>query len=291
MKAMSRVGLAAVMAGITAGAYAVGGGTAASSSAALDSARAEEERSASEPGKKGSKPSPFFTTDFTDVATLPAFSIAAPSGMVPSWGTVFASYGGTTNTAGSGDYDGAFAIGAGFGDAQESVGGALNVGIGSVNPNDGGQLERGNFDISFGHFFTETLTSVAVGGIDLGGWHAGGGRNDPSYYASVTQIWPNDVAPVIFNAGIGSNNFTFLRSTVQNRSRNIGLFGSASIYVLPQASIVLDYTSGISTAGVSLVPIASLPVTVNLAAYDMFKYAPQHDEVSFLASITYAYTF
>jgi hypothetical protein len=141
-----------------------------------------------------------------------------------------------------------------------------------------------------GHFFTESLTGVSVGIQNIGNWNAGGQDPDQSYHASVTQIWANDYLPTIFTAGIGNENFTFQRST-QDESENIGAFGSVAVYVLPQVSLIADYTSGVATAGASVVPVASWPVTVNLSAYDIGTYLEDHDTVSFQASISYAYTF
>jgi hypothetical protein len=230
-----------------------------------------------------------FTMDFTKVASLPAFTITSPSGLVPSWGVVFGSLSGIRNAPNSNATDGAAAIGIGFGDSQKSVGGALTLGVGSINF-DGGQFNRGNIGISVGHLFTETLTSVAVGAQNITGWSANDGSNDASLYASVTQILANDFVPVILNAGIGNNGYTFLRSS-ESRTTSIAPFASAAFYLLPQVSLIADYTSGVTSTSVSLTPIASIPVIINLGAWDLFEYAPDHNNVSFVGSIAYSYSF
>lgn len=273
---------------LTANAANGGGSANAASSAALDStARDAERRSTGRQKPAGGDE--WFTTNFDQVATLPAFSLSAPAGLVPSWGVVFASGGGISNAPGSDKLDAALGAGFGFGNAAENVGGAVTLGIGSISP-DGGQLNRGNVGASLGHFFTDTLTAVSVGGQNLTGWNAGGGNPDASLYAAVTQILPNDYVPVIINGGIGNGGYYFLRSDKAS-TRNVAPFFSATAYVMPQIGLVADYTAGVTSAGVSLVPIASLPITVNLGAWDLFTYAPDHDNVSFMGSIAYAYTF
>ncbi|MBK2123874.1 hypothetical protein [Fangia hongkongensis] len=258
-------------------------GASASSSAALTS-------NVSEKGKKASSDY-FFTMDYLKMATLPGFSMGAPAGMVPSWGVAFASFGGITNSPSDYRTDGSASVGFGIGDAKKNVGGAVSLGIGSINPTDGGSFNRGNIGLSLGHFFTKTLTSVAVGGQSLGGWNAGGSSAvDPSYYAAVTQILPNNIAPVIVNAGIGTNSYFFLRST-KKPTTHIAPFGSVAVYVLPQVSLIADYTSGVASAGASIVPVAAWPITVNVGAWDVFKYAPNHDRISLSGSVAYAYVF
>ncbi|TNF66329.1 MAG: hypothetical protein EP298_09265 [Gammaproteobacteria bacterium] len=233
----------------------------------------------------------FFTKDYQKVATLPAFSLGAPVGLVPSWGVIFAGAGGLTNSPSSNDVDGSLAFGFGIGDAIKNVGGAISLGIGSVDPTDGGEFNRGNFGVSLGHFFTKTLTAISVGGLNLGGWNDGGSdAMDPSFYGAITQILPNDYFPVILNLGVGNNSFYYLKSD-QRPTTHVGVFGSAAVYILPQLSAIVDYTSGVTTAGVGIVPIAAWPISITLSVYDIFEYVPDHPRVSFMGSISYAYTF
>lgn len=232
----------------------------------------------------------YIAHNFDQVATLPSFTFSAPSGMVPSYGVVFGGVGGVTNVRGSSRTDGAASVGFGYGDAQESLGGAVTVGLGSINPSDGGALNRGYLGLSMGHFFTKTLTGVSAGINNIGGWHAGEGIPTQSYYLAATQLLSNNFMPVVVSAGVGNNLYTFQRST-KDRNTHVGVFGSVAVYVLPQVSLIADYTSGITTLGASLVPIAKLPIVVNLGARDVFEYGTNQHRVSFVGSISYAYSF
>lgn len=232
-----------------------------------------------------------FATDFSQMATVPSFSMGAPAGLVPSWGVVYGGAGMLTSAPAGGGTDAAGSVGVGFGDAINAIGGGVSLGIGSLDPRDGGAFNRGDLSVSFGHLFTQTLTGVAVGVNNIGVWTKNSGTSySPSYYAAVTQLLPNDIAPVVLNAGVGNNSYAFEHATKQGNDA-IGVFASAAAYVLPQLALVADYTSGATSLGVSVVPVAKWPLTVNLGAYDVFKYVPDHQKVSFTGSIAYAYAF
>jgi len=253
-----------------------------------------DERSAEEKEKEnGDLSDSFFTMDIGKLATLPGFTMAAPAGMAPGWGVVFGAAGALTNLPDSGsggnETGSAVAMGFGFGDPQKILGGSVTLGVGLINPQES-NFNQGDLGISLGHLFTETLTSFAVGAQNVTGW--GSGNRDPeiSLYAAVTQIFMNNYVPVFVNVGLGNSSFYFLRSSDDVSSR-VSPFASVSFYVLPQVSIITDYTSGVASAGVSIVPIAYLPLSVNLGAWDIFSYVPYHDNVSFLGSISYSYSF
>ena len=114
----------------------------------------------------------YLNRSFDELATLPSFSMGAPAGLVPSFGVVFAGIGGITKSPGSGDTDGSMAVGMGYGNAQESYGGAVTLGIGSVN-DDEDFASTGVLSVSLGRFFSEQLTGVSVGVINLDIWHDG----------------------------------------------------------------------------------------------------------------------
>ncbi len=239
----------------------------------------------------GTQRKTIFTRTYNEVATLPGFTLGAPSGLVPGRGVIFGSVGGIADPSNSDDdIDGALSAGFGFGDPYDRFGGALTLGIGSVNVDDGFG-ETGVLSLALGRFFSDKLTGVSVGLINLKGWDDGRVMPKPSLYAAVTKILPNDVGPIIVNAGIGNNGYRPVDSDAKRPVRAGGIFASAGIYVLPQVSVIVDYTSGIFSAGASIVPIASLPMTLSLGAYDLTTEVPGHDNAYFVGTLSYAYTF
>ena len=234
--------------------------------------------------------STFFTRDFNELATLPSFSMGAPVGLVPSFGVVFAGIGGLDKSPGSGETDGSMAFGMGYGDPHEKLGGAITVGVGSVTQDDDFG-STGVLSLSVGRFFPKQLVGLSLGVINIEAWSDDRVMPDPSYYAAISLLLPEDELQTVFNLGIGNNGYAPLRSAEENRKRKLGGFVSMGVYVFPQLSIVVDYTSGVTSAGISLVPFVSVPLTINMGAYDVYKYIPGNEDVSFIGSIAYAYSF
>lgn len=225
--------------------------------------------------------------EFQQLKSVPGFSISAPSGLAGSWGTVFT---GVSFRANSDDKDAALAFGTGFGNAFESIGGTAVVGIGSVDPRDGGAFNRGSLDLAFGHNFSEYGFGLSAGATNINLWReTSANDNDPSFYLAGTKLLPNDVAPVILTAGLGNNNYVSYKRGGDFKKKVDG-FGAVAVYVHPQISLIADYTSGLTAAGVSFVPVKHWPVNLTVGADDIFKQSEQ-EKVSFIASLSASYTF
>lgn len=232
----------------------------------------------------------YVAQNYQELAILPSFTMSAPAGLVPGWGVVFAGVSGTHNSVE--DTDGALGFGFGYGDPYESLGGAVSLSIGSVNPDDGGAFNRGDLNLSLGHTFSQYGLGVAVGMTGAELWHDNNNKNhevDPSFYASVTKLLPNDVAPVIVTAGLGNNAYADTNDTGDKKDK-VYPFASVAAYVMPQMSLIADYTSGVTTLGVGIVPSPKLPITITLGAYDIAEQGKQ-GVTSFIGGISAAYAF
>ncbi|WP_320045946.1 hypothetical protein [uncultured Ilyobacter sp.] len=229
----------------------------------------------------------YLVDDFTQLKTVPGFTFGAPSGLVPGWGVGFAALSGVHKDS---DTDGAAAFGFGFGDPFESVGGAASLSVGSIDPSDGGAFDRGSLNLSLGHTFPEYGMGVAVGMSNYDIWHdSHEDKLDESFYAAATKLFPNDTAPVILTAGFGNESFVDI-NTDDDRDSKIGPFVSGAVYVHPQMSLILDYTTGITTFGTSLVPFPDYPVSIGLALTDLFKEADE-EEIGFIGSLAVGFRF
>lgn len=236
----------------------------------------------------GDKPLVYLAENFHEMATLPGFSMGAPSGLVSSYGVAFAGLSGRRD---SDDTDGAMALGMGFGN-PDTIGGAVSLGIGSIDPRDGGSFNRGNLNLNVGHHFKEYGFGWSVGmtGLDL--WHAShldGDRQDPSFYTAVTKLWANDILPVAITAGFGNNSYADINKE-NDRKDKVDGFGAVAFYLIPQLSLVVDYTSNILTTGISVVPFPDYPISVNLGATNLTEQGP-NDKVAAIGSIAAAYVF
>ena len=237
-----------------------------------------------------------FSADrYDEVATLPVFSLGAPTGMVASWGSVFVAFGGlATESAGTSRTDASSSVGMGFGNPVKSIGATLSLSIGSVAP-DGDMAERGSVGFSIGKFFVGPQLGVAIGGIDVGGWNDITLPRDHSAYIAVTKIIPLDEYPIIVSLGAGNNAFADVQTIALNPTLNprkeIDAFAAIAFYLTPHINLLVDYTAGVSSAGTSIAPLADVPLVITLGAYDISKDVPGHTSVSFTGSIAYAFRF
>ena len=250
---------------------------AAQSSAALSSGNAV-----------GRKEFFYIAKNFQEVKVIPGFTMNAPIGLVPGKGVIFAGVSGTYNDVEHAD--GALGLGFGYGNPAESLGGAVSLSLGSINPEDGGALNRGNANISVGHTFTEYGLGTAVGMTGATLWHDNGDDElDPSFYASVTKLLPNDVAPAVLTVGIGNNAYADTNASGDKKDK-VYPFVSGAVYIIPQVSLIADFTSGVTTVGLGIVPFPTLPVSFTVGAYDIAKQGNQN-ETSFIGSMSAAYVF
>ena len=230
----------------------------------------------------------YVAKDFTEMAALPGFTLSAPAGLVPGAGVVFGGVSGTYNSVEH--TDGAMGFGIGYGNPYETLGGAISLSLGSINPDDGGAFNRGNLNVSVGHTFKEYGFGVAVGMSGATLWHDNSGDDiDPSFYGSVTKLLPNDIAPIAITAGLGNNAYADTNESGNKKDKVYG-FVSGAVYILPQVSLIADYTSGVTSVGVGVVPFPSLPITLTAGAYDITKEGV-HEEVSFIGGLSAAYVF
>jgi len=222
---------------------------------------------------------------FNELRAVPGFSLGAPSGMVSRKHAGYVSVSGIKDKD---DIDGGMILGMGYGDPNK-IGGDISLSIGSVNPSDGGAFNRGALNLSVGHNFTDYLLGVSFGidGINL--WHDNDDDHDtnPSMYLSTTKLIPNDIAPMTFTVGVGNNNYAKVNETGDKKDK-IYPFVSGAIYLMPQLSLIGDYTSKIATVGVSFVPFPRLPIAMSLGAYDITK-ERKEDKVSLIGTLSMAF--
>lgn len=236
----------------------------------------------------------YIADNYQELAAVPGFTMSAPAGLVPGKGVVFAGIGGLhTNGKKGNDTDGSMAVGFGYGNPYETVGGSVSLSLGSINPDDGGAFNRGSLNLSLGHNFSQYGLGVAVGVNTIDVWHdSHDDKMDESYYGSVTKLLPNDVAPVVVTAGLGNNDFAKVTETGDKKD-HVYPFVSVAAYVMPQLSLIADYTSGVTTLGVGIVPSPKLPVTITMGAYNVNRQTVDtgNDKVSFVGSLSASYAF
>lgn len=228
----------------------------------------------------------YLVKDFSELRTLPGFSYTAPSGFVPGRGVGFASISGSLIGT---TVDGAYSIGFGHGDPFKGIGGAVSLGIGSVDPTDGGAFSRGNMSISLGHIYTKHNIGISTGlsGIDL--WNDGNNILNPSAYITATKLFANEKHPVALTAGFGNNGFVDIDEAT-NREDKLGVFFSSAVYVIPQVSLIADYSSGITSFATGIAPFPDYPISFTFGVNGAFgEYTD--DEAKLFGTVSTAFPF
>jgi len=233
----------------------------------------------------------FLADDFSQMKILPSFTFGAPSGFVPGFGTVFVGVSAVANGVQSEGMDGAMALGGGFGDPVKAIGGYASLSAGSISPADGGAFDRGSLGLGLGHTFASLGLGVSAGVSTIDLWHNKSMNEiaDPSFYGAVSKLFANDYAPVILTAGVGNMAYGNVNEkSEKDRKYSAQEFLAAAVYVLPQLSLVADYTAGITTTGVSIVPCPNYPVVIGFAANDILT---QDNGINALVTVGFGYAF
>lgn len=217
-------------------------------------------------------------------------TLTSPAGTVPGWGVAFAGLGGLATAPSSDRVDGAFALGMGLGDPNESVGGSVSLGIGSINPFDGGMGERGYFSFTIGQTIAETKTSWAFGINNLFGWYILTKKADTNYSFAISQPLPfsSKKFPLTVNFGVGNGSYANKNSPALS---DIGIFASIGVELSPSMSIILDHTGVATSFGAATMPLPGVPVAVNFVAWDVFGQVANHNKPSFMGVLAYVYQF
>jgi hypothetical protein len=179
---------------------------------------------------------------------------------------------------GGGRPDGTMGFGFGLGDARDSVGVQLSYTVASF----GGSRPPGSGGINAKiHARLDNGWAVAVGGdgiVNFGRLPEGSPTTfndfESTYYGSVTKVValrPDISEPfsrAAFTVGLGSGRFRTVQQFT-DRKFGIGVFGSAAVRALPNASLIAEWTGQDLAVGASIVPLRGFPLILSPAIRDL----------------------
>ena len=212
--------------------------------------------------------------NFTPSRGVPSLTIANPYGFGADRGFYSGlSYqvdtrGGEENAS---DGDATWGFGLGFGNAQKTVGAELSYTLASF-----GQNGR---DFGSGGFNLKLHRKIAEGWGVSAGWNsflAVGDDNDleDSLYLSTTKILKlqekisSPFSRVGVTAGIGNGQFR-TEDSINDGNENFNIFGSLAFRVARPVSFITEWTGQDLAMGLSVSPVRTLPLTINLGARDI----------------------
>jgi hypothetical protein len=219
----------------------------------------------------------------------PGITAGAPAAFGARFGQAFSGMYYSTRRPGVDEADGAVASGFGLGDPNRAVGLEVNVSAGSI------RRFASNGDVGLKlHRNLPGQAAIALG-WDAGiRWGQDMTRSTPTVYGVASKAFmlkpsdANNQMPLTVSLGLGNGRFRSL-DAAQNDRDTVGVFGSLGLQVLPQASIVSSWTGRDLNLGMSVVPLKSTPLFVNLLASNILG---RNDQNSFLAvSLGYGFNY
>jgi hypothetical protein len=220
----------------------------------------------------------------------PGASSGSPLAFGPDWGDAFVGAGYQNSTRGikqpSGTItpnsrsDGTVSAGFGLGDGRRAV--SVQVVATSLSTVRAGLFQLTAYSFQLSRMLGNT-SAVAIGVEDaftIGGdpGSGPGGDGTDSWYAVASKVFllrpaSSDVFKALtVSGGIGNGRFRSLSDVTANR-QGVNAFGSASLLVTGQLSVIADYAGQDLNLGLSLIPFANFPVVFTPAMADVTRTA------------------
>lgn len=209
-------------------------------------------------------------------ASLPALSPGSsantPTAFGPNQGDLFAGAGFQARTryapAGRDGWDGAAVVGFGLGNAHETLG--LEVAMTLISTFDSGFFDKTSFSFKL-HRALPGNGAIALGWENafVVGEGTDGGR---SLYMVGSKLLPlgnrNYLDRLTASVGIGNGRFRF-EEDVRAGIERVNLFASAGLQLVPNASLIADWTGQDLTLAASIVPFRRLPLVITPGIADL----------------------
>lgn len=233
----------------------------------------------------------------------PGIGIGVPVGFGAQGGQVYASIGGTTTkkTATLKDgLDGAATVGMGFGDSNEFVALEVQANIISLTNNAPGSDfgEEGSVSVKLSRNIGRT-SAISVGAEDVTTWGDSLSGTKASGYVAFTTFKAlsdnlQNPLTVSFTIGAGTQRFQDVKNNV--RDSEAGLFGSLSLAVHRQVSLIAEHNGNYANAGISIVPMRNYPLVVTLSAVNVNEVSAANGgnstgDTEFGGSVGYSWNF
>jgi len=227
-------------------------------------------------------------TNFSRPLPIPSSTFLTPSAYGADWGDAFVGVSGATGGNVRSTLDGSAVVGVGLGDAVENVGIELTTAIISLD----GFAEDGTVGFKLHKIFPQANhLGVAVGWSNPIKWGAAETEPD-TFYGVVTQRFDlrsgqSNPLPLTTSLGVGTGEF---RSTgaISADNNALNVFGSVGLRVVPDVSIISNWTGSGLGLGISATPLDT-PLVVTAGVSDITDNTA--DGTRFIGSLGYSFSF
>ncbi|RCJ35182.1 hypothetical protein A6769_19025 [Nostoc punctiforme NIES-2108] len=218
----------------------------------------------------------------------PTLSFGIPSAFGANMGDFFFAASGATRKERNGDagFDGSTSVGFGLGDSQKLIGLEVSFNNGSIK-NFGA---NGTFDLKAHRvLYAGSKNQIAAAvGWNTFAQYGNEAIADSTVYGAVTNVSvlqpnnPHNKMPLAFTVGVGGGNF-------RSGNDSVGVFGGFGLQVDPQVGIGASWSGVGLNAGVSFVPVPTIPLTIVLQGSDLTDRTP--GGTAFIISVSYGFNF
>ncbi|MEH2418868.1 hypothetical protein [Nostoc sp.] len=219
---------------------------------------------------------------------IPTLSFGIPSAFGANWGDFFVQAAGATRKDINGDsgLDGSLSAGFGLGDSQKSIGLEVAFNEGSIK-NFG---ENGTFDLKAHRvvYVGSTNQISAAVGWNTFAQYGNEGVADSTVYGEVTNVSllqpnnPQNQMALALSVGVGGGTF-------RSGNDDVGVFGGVGLQVHPQVGIGASWSGVALNAGVSFLPVQTIPLTIVLEGLDLTDRTAGGSAV--VLSVSYGFNF
>lgn len=216
-----------------------------------------------------------------------AASLQAPLAFGARWGSVGIGGYGQSCDCNADDADGSLGIAFGLGNPDELAALEVSVAASSLFGDTGSGDSFGEAG-SMGFKLHTNLPGYAAFAVGVNGTGRWGSEdfthnNRSSVYAAASKMVSMGPVATVLNIGIGNE----LYNEPDRNGANV--FGSAAVYLLPQLSLIGEYTGRFANAAVSVAPLRRLPLTLTLGATNLGE--RYGGKTEFAGSISYGFSF
>ena len=192
-------------------------------------------------------------------AASPSITMLTPSAYGKSWGRASVGLGFQSRARFTNKADGVSGVGFGLGNAQESVGLDINIGIVDLS-----NFQDGNISFKL-HTQLKNDIAVAVGVknfITFGS--TDGGTSGYGVITKIVRLQDSENKPfsrIYLSTGIGNGQFRS-ESDINNKIDSVGVFGSLAVKVVQPINTIIEWSGQDLGLGLSITPFKKIPLVI-----------------------------
>lgn len=218
-------------------------------------------------------------------------SIGTPTAYAADWGIIAAGANFVNHWPDGNLSDGSASFSVGLGNATKYAGLSVSALIDSLGGRQEGFAKNGTIAAQLFHIFPHNF-ALAAGVSNLIPWGAMN-HSSRNYYAVGTKIFDTKIKsysmPLTTSVGLGTGAFFSHSDCLSKHDNRVKPFGSVGWRILPRLSIIGEVFANQINAGVSIIPIKTLPFVINISDSNINRYQGTRSFIMVSAAVGYSF--